>query len=39
MALQDILDAIVEEADKQIADARAAHQKELSKMFLIQMER
>ncbi len=32
MALQDILDAIVEEADKQIADARAAHQKELSKM-------
>lgn len=32
MALQDILDAIGSEIDKQIADARSAHQKQLSQI-------
>ena len=32
MALKDILEAIVAEADKQIEDARATHQKELSQI-------
>ena len=32
MALQDILDAITAQADQQIADARKAHQQELTRM-------
>ncbi|GEM_PF-573545 len=32
MALQDILDAIVSDANRQIADARTAHQKRLSQL-------
>lgn len=32
MALQDILDAIIVEADTRIADARAAHQRNLSQL-------
>lgn len=32
MALQDILDAISAEADRQIAEARSAHQKELARI-------